>query len=958
MRVLLVLLLLLGAAWSLPLMLKVKKAYSDCVNKYGSLNEWSASAIDDFGSKCGFSAQGRKSLSQKKGYELLLLPKVESTSPPSPMSASITFKLITTPSIFTDPEDKKLWSVCWDVFEEVYSFQNLKDGKGAEDENLWSIFEKNPATSRTFLALLSRNPHLALGLLRASYGTGIDDAWFGKDESVDKSPWTWTQYVFSPGILACKYFSCFYDTNPYLVVLLTASYAAGDLAFYMELILFVSGFYGIALQSFAMRSLSAVLIAVPTFISYSVLPSWLMWLFRNAVVTYVMLIGLTLFNLFRLFRFAINFQTLLKWLAAEKSVVVSSKRSEVLKVIKSLDENPDRLLPASDWKALYDRKEYLGKGTFGTVYRAETKSEPIRNVAIKFANLDLRGKVNEEQEKVKMVLAVSLIFCGIAGDELEQGMGELNIEKLSEGMMQKNKSLYRAAEKDCILESKVLQCVAAIKSPYLLEFISAHKDSSAYTLVTNLAAPKGLSNEPLAVRLSAVQTFFAGMAALHEGGIVHRDLKMDNIAVSAADHSQAVVIDWGVCELPGEKRDHMVWCTDPRYSSPEMRQITARGRWIDKATLTIIRGFQGPAFDVWAAGLTAIEMVMFGCREFTESGGRPCILEGFKYGGNISKGFGLYEHKWMSGNLVQDDIDKTLLAPLRKHWNTGVGGMDPAVWRKPVLETDGLLKDCETFCKLVSSMVCVDRGRRITMKQAASHSFWHKYKLGQYKDQQMPLAATSASASASGFFSFGGGSQVSSANAAPSHRHPPKLAIKMLAQAIDILNASTIPRRATPSIEADKALVNKLKEEFPKHAKNKGECGSAEELVALLEAAGVRQRLGLTSQQVHQLFALVDTDKSGTVSKQELFVALVMILMPSFDASARLELLFIAADENCDGSISKIELLGLLDLFDWSRHDSERLFAGLDANKDGGISVGEWLEGMNKVELFPKHWRA
>lgn len=946
------------------MMLKVKKAYADGIKKFGSLNEWTPTAIEDFASKCGFSAKGRKALSEKNGYELLLMPKVDSTSSESPMkSAPSTFMLSTfklsAPSIFLDPEDKKIWSVCWDVFDEAYSIKNLKDGKGAEDENLWSIMEKNPTTSRTFLALLSRNPHLALGLLRASYGTGIDDAWFGKDESVQKSPWTWTQYLFSPGILASRYFSYFYDTNPYLVVLLTASYAAGDIAFYMEIILFVFGFYSIALKSWALRALSAVLIAVPTFISYSVLPSWLMWLFRNAFVTYIMFICLTLFNLFRLIRFSVNAQTLLKWLAAEKSVVVAAKRSEVLKVLKSLEENPDRVLPdTKDWRTLYDQQEEINSGAFGTVYRGVAKSEKHRNVAIK--KFILSGETNEEAALKNYIVAVGLVVCGFAGDELENPF--FSVEKLSEAALEKDKSRFREIGKLARLESTVLQCVGAIKSPYLLEFISAHKDSSGFTLVSNFVDPKGLKSEPLAVRLAAVQTFFAGMAALHEGGIVHRDLKMDNVAVSCENHSQAVVIDWGVCELPGEKRDHMVWTTDPRYGCPEWRRLTGSAFWIDKATLTIIRGNQGPAFDVWSAGLTAIEMVMFGCRDFTSSGGRPCILEGFKYGNSLSRrsssgsyGYndGVVEQKWMSGNLVQDDIDTALLAPLRKHWNTGVGGMDPAVWRKPVLETDELLKDCEIFCKLLSSMVCVDRGRRITMKQAASHPFWHKHKLGQYNDQQQ----VSASASAPEVFTFAGGSQVSSADAAPAPKSS-KLAIKMLAQAIDVLNASTIPRRAAPSIEADKALVNKLKEEFPKYAKNKGECGSAEELVKLLEAAGVRQRLGLTNQQVHQLFALIDTDKSGTVSKQELFVALVMILMPSFDASARLELLFIAADENGDGSISKNELFCILGLFDWSKHDSESLFAGLDTNKDGSISVGEWLQGMNKVELFPKHWRA
>ena len=73
-------------------------------------------------------------------------------------------------------KDLKKWAELWDVMNSKYTLTGgaMSAGSGAEDLDLWTIMEKNAAFSHTFLATLSRSPHLAMGFLRFYTGSAID----------------------------------------------------------------------------------------------------------------------------------------------------------------------------------------------------------------------------------------------------------------------------------------------------------------------------------------------------------------------------------------------------------------------------------------------------------------------------------------------------------------------------------------------------------------------------------------------------------------------------------------------------------------------------------------------------------------------------------------------------------------------------------------------------------------
>jgi serine/threonine protein kinase len=164
--------------------------------------------------------------------------------------------------------------------------------------------------------------------------------------------------------------------------------------------------------------------------------------------------------------------------------------------------------------------------------------------------------------------------------------------------LQKWKMEEEAVIKDTKLEILALKCIQPLKCPSLLRFHSGHAPNGEFVIVSQLVDPSGLENEILATRLLAIQSFFSAVAELHAAGIVHRDLKLDNVAVHVEDPTQAVVVDFGVCELPFLwSQDEKLSCCDPRYRSPE--QIELLGQ-MNASTWKMTHGMQGPPSDVWA----------------------------------------------------------------------------------------------------------------------------------------------------------------------------------------------------------------------------------------------------------------------------------------------------------------------------------------------------------------------
>jgi len=421
---------------------------------------------------------------------------------------------------------------------------------------------------------------------------------------------------------------------------------------------------------------------------------------------------------------------------------------------------------------------------------------------------------------------------------------------------------------------------------------------------------------------------------------------MDNVAVAVDNHARAVILDMGVCELPFQDKSHdlrMLSVCDSRYSSPETKRVS-RKIWTDQALLNLTHGYQGPASDVWAAGLTAVEMFLAGvnsCRARNKS----CIVATFDYATRLK--FGAPKSKrggrrtgleaLVKGKITQEDVE-VLLTAVRDHWDAGIGATTGHAWRAGA--PDGLHVDA--FCALLGSMLSVQRGRRPTMRQAADHEFWQRSELGVFGsvvggaggavsggDGRLPVVPAvsggSSSSSSSSSSDWYGTTTVDDVSSGEGRwvTEKQREAIRHLAQAVEVIIAASAPTTTTAATaataKADRSLVQNLLLAFPKHATPpngsngsngpngpNGEIRMERALRSLLAEAGVLERFPmLSAEATSALWALMDTDDSGAVSKQELFVALVLLLAPSDDASLRLELLFVAADENGDGSLSQ-----------------------------------------------------
>lgn len=118
------------------------------------------------------------------------------------------------------------------------------------------------------------------------------------------------------------------------------------------------------------------------------------------------------------------------------------------------------------------------------------------------------------------------------------GVREHAFQKLAETMGEKLRLLDKKHVANARHEARVLTAVKSINHPCLLALQSAHTHRSAegedaMVIVTQRAGQElmdacGDGKMPFGTRLKIVQRLCDAMAALHAGGIVHRDIKPDN----------------------------------------------------------------------------------------------------------------------------------------------------------------------------------------------------------------------------------------------------------------------------------------------------------------------------------------------------------------------------------------------------------------------------------------------
>ena len=131
--------------------------------------------------------------------------------------------------------------------------------------------------------------------------------------------------------------------------------------------------------------------------------------------------------------------------------------------------------------------------------------------------------------------------------------------------------------------------------------------------IASLLAQFGVFNEALIQRYT--QQILQGVAYLHEKGIVHRDIKPDNLVfVTKMPDSPIKLIDFGYAGYCTEKQPLRGLCGTPDYAAPEI--LT----WYvpDKSTRPNGTTYAQPV-DMWSVGVV-LYILLCGFPPFTPAG--------------------------------------------------------------------------------------------------------------------------------------------------------------------------------------------------------------------------------------------------------------------------------------------------------------------------------------------------
>ena len=190
--------------------------------------------------------------------------------------------------------------------------------------------------------------------------------------------------------------------------------------------------------------------------------------------------------------------------------------------------------------------------------------------------------------------------------------------RLRQGAAMKNQ---RNLTKDEVLkECELWRRVCDPPNDAVAHLHACYVEQSRAFLVTDLMSggslmdvmiEKGRRGVPVPAALAATKRLLSALAHCHARGILHRDVKLDNLLLSeSGDAGSAKLTDFGLSARTGE--DGSMWgavCGTPGYMAPELvRALTgppgggdAKGR----ARFT-------PAIDTWAAGVCLMNMLCGG----------------------------------------------------------------------------------------------------------------------------------------------------------------------------------------------------------------------------------------------------------------------------------------------------------------------------------------------------------
>jgi serine/threonine protein kinase len=141
--------------------------------------------------------------------------------------------------------------------------------------------------------------------------------------------------------------------------------------------------------------------------------------------------------------------------------------------------------------------------------------------------------------------------------------------------------------------------LAKLSHPNICRLLRTIETSNALTMVMELVEGKELFayvypfiSESAARRV--MRQIVAGVDYMHRSGIVHRDLKLENVMINKA--SIIKIVDFGFAHSFAESDVLKTSCGSPDYAAPEIY-------------VSHMKGYNGFAVDVWAMGVMLFAMV-------------------------------------------------------------------------------------------------------------------------------------------------------------------------------------------------------------------------------------------------------------------------------------------------------------------------------------------------------------
>lgn len=241
---------------------------------------------------------------------------------------------------------------------------------------------------------------------------------------------------------------------------------------------------------------------------------------------------------------------------------------------KTVDFNLAQLAEKYPPPVHYEVAEEIGKGAFGTVHRAHSPDSK-EEVAIKILDLNRFGE----------------------DDELDV---EESYRKFEETWMEITHTRF-------LRHPNILRYTESFVKGHELWIVMPLMEGGSAAEAMELICPNGIKDEALLA--SVLLSVLKALCYLHKGGKVHKDVKADNILLSA--EGEVMLADFGVTadvsaleeeEEDGDgsarrkKRKAAVFAGSPCWMAPEVFQGQAT------------EGGNSQKADIWAFGITALEL--------------------------------------------------------------------------------------------------------------------------------------------------------------------------------------------------------------------------------------------------------------------------------------------------------------------------------------------------------------